>query len=264
MDLSDKSSVPGLTRGLEVLRMLTTPMTLDEILRKTRIPKSSLQRILATLQDEQLLLKDPVTRAYRAGVQLIAHDALMEDQLEHEIEAAMVRLAKETSQTIEWYLPTRAGQVLARRQVPSDAIVHVRSWIGLVIPPNGYLSAPTCISRPWWSDYPSPDESFWLYGADQQKISLSHEEVLRRMREALQRGWAEDEHFDENGIKRLAGVVWGNGKPVGTLALARCNVPKHEAQSEQNQQILLRELWDITTLAKQIMPEIEKGGDAAQ
>lgn len=257
-----KSSVPALSRGLEVFRLLATPMTLEEIQLRTRIPKSSLQRILAILQKENLLIQDEETRIYRAALRMVPHEGYLEDHLERQLESAMVRLAEETGHTVEWFLPTKSGQVLARRQIPQNSLVHVRSWLGQVYPWSGCFSAIACVARAWWSNHPQPGEEFWIYGPSQKKLPISHAKARRMMDDSLKCGLAEDRHFDEEGIRRIAGVVWGNKKPIGTLALAQCNVPRLLARAKHNRGKLLEEILHITDIAKKVMPMVEKGGNA--
>lgn len=257
-----KSSAPALSRGLEVFRLLTTPMTLEEIQLRTHIPKSSLQRILAILQKENLLIHDEASRVYRAALRMVPHEGYLEDHLERQLESAMVRLAEETGHTVEWFLPTKSGQVLARRQIPQNSLVHVRSWLGQVYPWSGCFSAIACVARAWWSNYPQPGETLWVYGPSQKRIPLSLSAAKMMMDQSLKCGLAEDKHFDEEGIRRTAGVVWGNKKPIGTLALAQCNVPRLLARAKHHKQELLEEIWHITEIAKKVMPVVEKGGNA--
>jgi hypothetical protein len=69
MDVS-KSPVPALSRGLQILRMLSTPMTLEEIARESGVPKSSAMRIVSTLRMEGLVVRDPRTRVFQAATKL--------------------------------------------------------------------------------------------------------------------------------------------------------------------------------------------------
>ncbi|MEI7633457.1 MAG: helix-turn-helix domain-containing protein [bacterium] len=71
-----KSSVPGLSRGLKILRLLAEPMTVEDIVRRAGVPKSSGLRILDTLRGEGLVMRDPVTRLYQAASELTTNHAL--------------------------------------------------------------------------------------------------------------------------------------------------------------------------------------------
>lgn len=70
--------VPGLSRGLQVLRLLSSPMTVEEIVRRTRVPKSSVRRIVATLCAEGLVIRDPEKRAYQAAMQLVRNRGILQ------------------------------------------------------------------------------------------------------------------------------------------------------------------------------------------
>ncbi len=73
--------VPGLSRGLQVLRLLSSPMSIEEIVHRTRVPKSSVRRIVATLCAEGLVVRDPEKRTYQAAIQLVRNRGLVQTYL---------------------------------------------------------------------------------------------------------------------------------------------------------------------------------------
>jgi len=77
----DATLVPGLTRGLQVLRLLSSPMTIEELVRRTGVPKSSVRRIVATLCAEGLAFRDPETRTYQAAMQLVRNRGISQTHL---------------------------------------------------------------------------------------------------------------------------------------------------------------------------------------
>jgi len=56
-------------------------MRVEEVVRRSEVPKSSVLRILKTLRTQGLVVRDPTTRTYQAAVQLIPNPALMQPYL---------------------------------------------------------------------------------------------------------------------------------------------------------------------------------------
>lgn len=79
--VSVKSAVPALTRGIRILELLQTPATLEEIVRRTRIPKTSVLRMLMTLREEGFVLRDASAHTYQSAITMTRNPGLLEPQL---------------------------------------------------------------------------------------------------------------------------------------------------------------------------------------
>ena len=254
--LSMKSPIPGLSRGIQVLNLLNMPMPLEEIVRKTGIPKTTVLRILSTLRREGLVDKNEASRTYGAVVQLVARETERND-FEYALLTCMSRVAAETAQTVEWYLPVPTGHVLANRHAPMGAKRQARSWTGMVRFWSGLLDSVNCIGRVGWLNFPKSEEEFWVYGEAFQKIPLDHDEARRRIIEAGARGYATDEYASDGNICRIACLVRRQGLPVGVLALAQCNGRNMVEKHERNLSIMIREAALLCSEAEAKLDRIE-------
>lgn len=231
-------------------------MALDEIVRETGIPKTTVLRILATLRGEGLVLKNEATRTYTASVQIVARKTGRDD-FEHSLETSLGRLASETGHTAEWYLPIPTGHVLSQRREPVKAQGRVRSWIGMVRFWAGLLDSVNCVGRVGWLNFPKPDEEFWEYGPNCQKLPLNHEEAKRRIIEAGARGFAADQFVSEGSVRRIACLVRRQGLPVGVLSLAQFNGRGLAKPMERDLSILIREAAGLCSEAEKKLDRVE-------
>ena len=252
-----KLPVPGLARGIQVLNLLSTPLTANEIVRHTRIPKTTVVRILTTLRETGLVTKGEPPRSFVATMQLLPRDSTADD-FERALEGSMARIAAETNHTAEWYLPTENGQVLAHRFIPPHTQVHVRSWIGEVRPWGPQLDSVTATGRAWWSKYPGPGEDLWIFGPQCEKVPVSEAGARHLMDQAVHTGIVLDEHFNPRGIRRIASVVWGESQPVGVMAIALCSVPGLADRIDGCAGVLLREVWTLNAEAKAKLQRTER------
>jgi DNA-binding IclR family transcriptional regulator len=77
-------SVNSIVRGIRVLDILkeSGPLSYSSLTKKIDIPKSTLFKILATLEKEELIRKDPDNQRYRLGVKLIEWGSIARAGLE--------------------------------------------------------------------------------------------------------------------------------------------------------------------------------------
>lgn len=97
-------TVPAVRRAIDVLEILATSHTgisLADLTRQTGIPKSSLFRILLTLEQRSVVLEDQTRGIYSLGMKLIewGHRALESIDLKAVAHPHLVHLAQETRES---------------------------------------------------------------------------------------------------------------------------------------------------------------------
>jgi len=236
-------SAPALRRGVEVLRLLGDhgPLTLDAIARHTAFPKSSLLRILETLADLQLVLREADQRLYRATARLVplpAGNRVFEEAIARMLDT----LAASTAQTAEWYVPGPDGMVMVRRAEPPRSEVRVIARIGFLRPWRGELDAIARLGLAFF--HPPPrGGAWWTYDANRNRTTVARREVHARVAQARQDAYALDELCNPNGVRRIAALVAPGGKPRGVLALAESLRPGPPPP----QDAYLQQLLNLTT-----------------
>jgi urocanate hydratase len=134
----DTSSTRTVDRALTLLTTLlegSTSGTLTELARAAELSPSTASRLLATLQQHQLIRRDENGR-YRAGIRMkqIAAVTLHDEPLYELIAPHLDELARETGETASLGIPSGPDRVLYLRQVSSSQQVQTADWTGRTIP----------------------------------------------------------------------------------------------------------------------------------
>jgi len=133
---TDHDPAPALGRGIWLLRELGRqgPLTLEALAARSTWPKTSVARLLQSLEQSGLIARDGSTRAYHAQVRLVP-TAVADEVLQH-ARQALPTLSKQTGQTAELYTPRPDGLVMVDRSEPTDGEVHVRARVGFLRTPE--------------------------------------------------------------------------------------------------------------------------------
>jgi DNA-binding IclR family transcriptional regulator len=127
-------SVPALERGVLLLEMLAKSkggLTVSQIARGLALPKSSVHRILLTLERHRFLYLDKGTRRYRLGLHLfgLANMALAGVSLREQAAPILHRLMERTGLTVHMAVLEHDEAVLIEKVQPLGAI-KVATWVG--------------------------------------------------------------------------------------------------------------------------------------
>jgi len=252
MESLDAQSAPALSRGVALLRLLGDgePRGLEALNRATGIPKSSLLRLLETLESLALVRRGE-DRLYRAAARIVPVRGA--EDFSRRVDGALRRLAEDTGYTAEWYVPGEAGLVLIRRAAPADGEVGVLARIGFLREWRGELEAVSALGRAHFRPGGS-NAGYWRYERDGIPGKLSAEGAAEVVAAAAESGCAEDEHWNPHGVRRMAAVVTQDGRPVGVLALARHFTPAGRKNTQSDFRALRRQAARLST-NKQELPQ---------
>lgn len=244
--MKKKYSSPALARGVVVLELLADgdQLSMEAIAQATSLPKSSLSRILETLCDLELAGRDSRARRYYAMSRLVPFYA-RQSGFEDDLGAAMERIALVTDQTVEWYVYSNTGMVLVRRAEPRDREVGVRARVGYMRTWNTELEAVAALGYAWLGDPPREGNKLWVWNARGERSGLSANEVNQRIDRARQNGFAIDETFNSNGVRRIACVAGREQRPFGVLVIAQYFAPVRKNSYEKYLDILKKEAFAL-------------------
>lgn len=218
------------------------PLPLEELARRTRVPKASLLRLLETLIALGLVTRIEPEKRYRAlaAVLPLAHP---EAAFRQRLRAVLAELAASTGQTAEWYLPRGGKMLLVDREQPADRVVQVRAALGFVRELAGELEA---VARLALAAGVAPAAAtYWQYRAG-QPAPLSRPELTAALAAAAG-GRTRDREYNPNGVRRYAAAVrQPDGTLAGILALAESFTPDAEREAAARLKILGRQAAALT------------------
>lgn len=212
------SAAPALNRGLALLAMLdgTPPLSLEDLSRKSKLPKASVFRLLGALQDAGLVQKTP-EKCYEALFALRPlKDAagLFRDRMEKKMSALCRKLAV----TVEWYEPSAEGMKLIRQAHP-DSELRVQAKPGFVRQWGGELDAVARLGYAFAPQAPAPGKAF-RYAANGVTENLPARRTHALREAARESQSAADDHFNTNGVRRCAVATREGAEFRGVLAVA--------------------------------------------
>jgi DNA-binding IclR family transcriptional regulator len=225
----EKYPAPALAKGLQVIKVLQLhdAMILEELAAITAIPKASLLRMLDTLLMLKFIERDVTTRKYRTIVRLIADNDNNRDR-EQLIHHALVELSAATGLTTEWYIPNLEGAVIVDRVEPADRAVKVVAKIGFIRQITGEFEAVARLTVANRDNFKPKFNNYWLYTAG-EKEPLMAQQFTQLLATASRQGYCIDCEYNNNGIRRMAGVVKArDGKLCGIITLAESFTPDAE------------------------------------
>lgn len=126
--------IPSVDRAFEVLERLTTEangLTLAELARRTAIPKSTVFRILTTLEQRQAVVWDDRSQTFRLGhrLWLLGHSFLERSDLYGSAAPVMQRLAEASRETV-FLGKLDDGEVIYLHRIESPRSVAVVKKLG--------------------------------------------------------------------------------------------------------------------------------------
>ena len=107
---------------------------------------------------------------------------------------------------------------------PREGSVHVRARPGFRRPPGPEIDCVTAMA-PLFPGLKPYSGSLWQYDTKGRRAPLSHARAKAFVARACRDLWAQDPHFNVNGIRRMAKAVYFENRPAGILALAQHYVP---------------------------------------
>lgn len=210
--------VPAVVTAAAVLRELSERpdgATQTELARAVGASKSTMHNLLATLEAERFVRRDPRTRAYQLGPELISLGSVAEQQLKA-VQLAAEALAplaasEGLSFAIAHHTPEGAAQVIERFYPPRD--VHVGVTLGA-----RFQRFEGALGKCLLASLPAAEAERAVrrrkIPAFTERSIVDPEELLAQVTRARERGWAVSAQ-ELNEVNAVAATVFGpGGEPV--------------------------------------------------
>jgi DNA-binding IclR family transcriptional regulator len=128
------SSVPALEKGMSLLEMLAESkrgLTLSELVRKTKLPKSTIHCLVLTLERQGYLRECPRTRRFLFSSKLfhLANRASTQVEIRQTATRHLYDLMLETNLTVHLAVMEQ-DQVVLIEKVEPPGVLKVANWIG--------------------------------------------------------------------------------------------------------------------------------------
>jgi IclR family acetate operon transcriptional repressor len=132
-----RNKVQSLDRALEILRLLGSEpeMRVTDLARRLEVHKSTVFRLLSTLQEHGLVEQNPTTEKYRLGYGLVrlASAVVGEIDLARASRPVLEELAARTSETVNLAI-LQGEQVVNIDQIAAPNLVVNVNWVGKQTP----------------------------------------------------------------------------------------------------------------------------------
>ena len=233
MEQTQADPAPALTRGLTLLQILEQEgaSSLDQLTRHSGWPKSSVFRLLHSLEAFGAIERDPTGKRYTASLRLVPV-AGGESVLRRAGRGELVPLAEATASSAELFAWDGERLVMIDRADPEDADVIVRNRIGT----NRALDELEALSQvvhAWGA--PRRHRDYWAWDGS-GRGTLSATEIQHRI-ETARAGLGDDPMPNSYGVARLAAPLRGpDGVLIGVLSLARVHqqrTPERDAHAAE-------------------------------
>lgn len=201
------SGVQSVERAFRILQALAvSPAGVSDMSRRVGLPKSTVARLLATLESAEAVERGPDGLTYRVGPSLRGIAAAIDGSMGL-VEMARPTLARLAALTNEaaGFSVAEGFQVHYLAQADSDRNVQVRDWTGELIPMHLVSSGLVMLAR-WPAEDVEGYLSRPLEGRTERSIT-ERDQLLLRLREIRELGytWTKGEFAD--GINSVAAAV---------------------------------------------------------
>ena len=136
-----RKTVQSLERGLKVLSVVATstqPVGITDLSRKLGLAKGSIARLVATLVEQNCLVRDPKAGKYRLGMRIweLGHRALTGLDLHGIARPAMAQLHAATRDTVHLSVLSDAGEMVFLDKIDSTKGIRPDTQLGAHLPPH--------------------------------------------------------------------------------------------------------------------------------
>ena len=216
-------SVRAVERALAILLCFsrnTPELTLTQIAERVGLNKSTVHRLLATLNQNRFIQRDPATGAYRPGIRLMQYAYLMLEQNDLRRSAApfLHHLWEQVRETVDLAVLDN-GEVVYIQVLESPQRVKLAAALGQRLPAYCTASGKALLAY-------MDDETIRRVLEDGTPkrtdcTILSREAFLENLRAIRTRGFAMSEQEYEEGINAVSAPILAPGdQPIAAVAVA--------------------------------------------
>lgn len=232
-----KYKAPAVHQAVEVMELLigSGSMSLARIAGQTGFSKSTLLRVLETLEDHGWVSRDSEEKTFESQV-VVRSKSDIANYPEQRIQEIIDDLCAKTNHTVEWYQIKDKYVEITQRREPVDRAVRIKAKLGFQRSFSTELDAVIRIAAAVGvvdcrKFEPEAGYKFYKNG---EYVHIPLEESLELVSKVDDSLLTYDPEWNNFGIRRHAvGVKDGTGKLAGILAIATSFTPKADAEIDR-------------------------------
>lgn len=208
-----KPEIQSIKRAISILKTFTideTEIGVGDLSRRLHLPKSTVFRLLATMESEDLIRQNPDTGKYRLGLELLslAGNVLVHSELQNQARPHLRRLSNTLNETVNLSILDRNSTVNIEQFVSADRLVIRVGWVGRRMPIHAVSAGKVIVAF-------LPDEEQKDYLAGEHE-ALTHKtktdkEVLREELSSIrEHGYAMAFEELEDGLHAISAPIWNH------------------------------------------------------
>jgi DNA-binding IclR family transcriptional regulator len=214
--------VPAVERAIRILSLLKTErreMTIAEISEATGWNKSSIYRLLLTLDHYGLLARDPITKRYSLGVALMEYGRAVLNgfDIQHAAKPSLKALAQFTGESVAVSILRGTKMTLVEVE-ESAAQVRISLAVGMTTSATATSQGKAVLAHLPENQL---NEILRTEGLTKNtKKSITNPELYRSGLEAVRkRGYAIDQEEFEEGIMGISAPVFASKAAIGAISI---------------------------------------------
>jgi DNA-binding IclR family transcriptional regulator len=217
-----RNKVQSLDRALEILKLLGSEpeMRVTDLARRLEVHKSTVFRLLATLQEHGLVEQNPSTERYRLGYGLVrlAGSVVAELDLARTSRPVLEELASRTGETVNLAI-LQGDQVVNIEQIAAPNLVVNVNWVGKQTPLHATSNGKVLLA------HLAPDDRHRLLGHALPRLTartITEPRVLeKQLTRVLEEGYAFTLEELEVGLNAVAAPVFApDGRVLAAVSVA--------------------------------------------
>jgi DNA-binding IclR family transcriptional regulator len=249
MEKKDNSIIYSLDKGLfllETIEQASQPISLQELWQALKWDKSTIYRLLVTLEKRGYIHRDPKARKYSLGLKIYAlYDSLIRKlDLQQITKSHLAFLARRTGQTAHLAVGVGSCIVFIDRAVGSE-VLSVNTQIGAMEPLHC-----TALGKAYLA-YVEPEKLEELLAGPLEKFTprtiVSRRGLQREMAAIRDRGYAVDDEEYNDGIVCIASpILNAHGLPVALMGVSGPKSRISEARVEEYGRVIRKHAMEIS------------------
>lgn len=218
------STLRSVDRAIAVLKAFSEEepeLGVTELSQRLELPKSTVYRLLASLQKAGIVDQDPETERYHLGIELVYLAGLVLRQIDVRQVARpyLQSLAKASEETVNLTVLTDDGKVINIDGIPSPRIVRNVGWIGREMLPHCISSGKALLAYlPQQRLEPILAKRLPRFTEKTLTDPIQLQEELKRVR---QKGYAVAQEELEVGLSAVAAPIWNHeGEAIAAVSVS--------------------------------------------
>ena len=218
------STLRSVDRAIAVLKAFSEEepeLGVTELSRRLELSKSTVYRLLASLQQEGVVDQDPETEKYRLGIELVSLAGLVLKQIDaRQVARPCLRsLAEASEETVNLTVLTGDGKVINIDGISSPRMVRNVGWIGREMLPHCISSGKALLAY-----LPQQQlEHILAKGLPRftEKTITDPSLLQKELKRVRQQGYAVAQEELEVGLSAVAAPIWNHeGKVVAAVSVS--------------------------------------------